>query len=186
MLWIKKVLTVLVLVLLCSQGRAAGRASHVILMVWDGMRPDFVSAATTPALMQMEAEGVTFLHHHPVYLSATEVNGTALATGVYPGESGVIGNHEFRPAIDPLAPIGTEETAAVRKGDQLTSNHYLAFPTVSEILHDNGLPTAVTGSKPVALLHDRAARAPGSLGITLFAGDTLPEEMEKSLAESLG
>ena len=186
MSWIKNGLTVLVVVLWCNQGWAAGKASHVILMVWDGMRPDFVSEATTPALMQMAAEGVTFLHHHPVYLSATEVNGTALATGVYPGQSGVIGNHEYRPSIDPLAPIDTQEVAAVRKGDQLTGNHYLAFPTVSEILHDNGLPTAVTGSKPVALLHDRAPRAPGSLGITLFAGDTLPEEMEKSLAESLG
>ena len=29
---------------------AAGKASHVVLVVWDGMRPDFVSEATTPTL----------------------------------------------------------------------------------------------------------------------------------------
>jgi predicted AlkP superfamily pyrophosphatase or phosphodiesterase len=54
------------------------------------MRPDFVSAETTPHLWQLAQRGVTFAHHHPVFLSATEVNGTALATGAYPSRSFVI------------------------------------------------------------------------------------------------
>jgi arylsulfatase A-like enzyme len=183
---IKKVLTLAALFTFGSHGWAAGKASHVILMVWDGMRPDFVSESTTPALAEMASQGVTFLHHHPVYLSSTEVNGTALATGVYPGQSGVVGNREFRPAIDALQPIDTQALEAIRKGDELSANHYLAFPTVAEILHQHGLSTDITGSKPVAVLHDRAARENNSLGVTLFAGDTLPEGMKETLVGAIG
>jgi arylsulfatase A-like enzyme len=183
---IKTVLTLLAVVLAGREALAAGKASHVVLVVWDGMRPDFVSEATTPTLFAQARDGVTFLHHHPVYPSMTEVNAVALATGVYPQQSGLIGNSEFRPAYDALKPVATDSLATVRQGDELTGNHYLAFPTVAEILHQHGLRTAVAGTKPVALLHDRAPRLEGSLGVDVFAGNVLPEGMEKSLVETLG
>jgi arylsulfatase A-like enzyme len=173
-------------VLLCHLAVAAGKATHVVLIVWDGMRPDFVTQENAPTLFEMSQQGVTFLHHHPVYVSSTEVNGTALATGMYPGQSTIIANVEFRPSIDPLEPIATQSLAAVRKGDLLLHNNYLAFPTVSEILHENGLRTAVTGSKVVALLHDRAARDDGALGVTLFEGETLPPGVKQELVAALG
>ena len=164
----------------------AGKASHVVLIVWDGMRPDLVSETNTPTLFQLAQGGVTFLHHHPVYVSSTEVNGTALATGVYPGQSTITANDEYRPDIEPRHSIEMQALASVRKGDQLWNNHYLAFPTVCEILHDNGMRTVVAGSKPVALLHDRAARGDDSLGVTLFAGETLPEDWKRKLDAVLG
>jgi predicted AlkP superfamily pyrophosphatase or phosphodiesterase len=84
---------------LCADLWAAGSARHVVVVVWDGMRPDFMSERATPTLYKLASEGVYFQNHHPVYVSSTEVNGTALATGVYPELSGVIGNDEYRPAI---------------------------------------------------------------------------------------
>jgi arylsulfatase A-like enzyme len=168
------------------EARAAGKASHVILIVWDGMRSDFVTPETAPTLCQLARDGVTFLHHHPVYISSTEVNGTALATGVYPGQSTITANDEYRPDIEPRHSVEMQALATVRKGDQLWNNHYLAFPTVCEILHDNGLRTVVAGSKPVALLHDRSERGDGALGVTVFAGEMLPEDWKDKLAGLLG
>jgi predicted AlkP superfamily pyrophosphatase or phosphodiesterase len=160
---------------------AGGKASHVVVIVWDGMRPDFVSAENTPALWNLAKSGVTFRNHHAVYISTTEVNGTALATGMYPAESGIIGNKEFRPAIDNKKKIQTESVAAVRKGDSLTGNHYLGAATVAEQLHSHGLRTVIAGAKPVALLLDRAPRAEEALGINLFEGNVLPKEFSKRL-----
>jgi arylsulfatase A-like enzyme len=174
------------LILLCQSVLAAGKASHVVLIVWDGMRPDLISQENTPTLFEMSKKGVTFLHHHPVYVSSTEVNGTALATGVYPNESTIIANDEFRPGINPRQVVEMQGTATVRKGDELTQGHYLAFPTVSEILHENGLHTAIAGTKPVAILHDRAERPEGSLGTILFAGETLPKSVQENLTAALG
>ena len=158
----------------------------MVVLVWDGMRPDFVTEENAPALFQLARQGVTFKNHHPVYISATIVNGTALATGVDPGLSGIVGNSEYRPAISATKGIATESLAAVRKGDALTGNHYLALPTVAETLHGRGLRTAIAGAKTVALLHDRAARADDSQGIVLFAGKVLPGSLAAKLAAQLG
>lgn len=67
-----------------SEKEAAPSERHVVVVVWDGMRPDFVNERNTPTLWKLAQEGVTFQSHHSVYLTATNVNGAAIATGVYP------------------------------------------------------------------------------------------------------
>src|SRR6478672_985914 len=105
---------------------------HVVLIVWDGMRPDFISEQNTPTLAALARRGVTFRNHHSVYLSSTEVNGTAISTGCYPAHSRVVGNNEYRPEIDPLKPVHMESLEVVRKGDEATRGHYIRFPTIAE------------------------------------------------------
>src|SRR5260370_30907281 len=72
-----------------------GKAEHVVVLVWDGMRPDFITPQYTPNLYSLAANGVFFKHHHPLYISSTEVNGTGLATGVYPDRSGIMANTDY-------------------------------------------------------------------------------------------
>ena len=84
---------------------------HVVVVVWDGMRPDFVSEQNTPALWKLAREGVTFRNHHAAYPSATMVNGTAMATGVYPGKSGIIANYMYRSDIDSQHPVAEAQEA---------------------------------------------------------------------------
>jgi hypothetical protein len=105
--------------------------------------------------------GVFFANHHPVYLSATEVNGTAIATGAYPSHSGLIANTDFRPAIDPAEPVDTGKPSIIRRGDEVSGDHFIALPTLAEILHAHGLATVIAGSKWIALLHDRGRRPDG-------------------------
>ena len=38
-----------------------------VLMVWDGLRPDFVNAVDTPNLFALENAGVRFARHHSIY-----------------------------------------------------------------------------------------------------------------------
>src|SRR4051794_12373805 len=142
---------VLFLSLFCSwiQIKAADKARHVILIVWDGLRPDFVTEQNTPTLFRLASQGVTFAQHHSVYLSATEVNATAISTGVYPEHSGIIANNEFRPEIDAYKSIHVETIEAVRKGDELSENRYLASPTLAEIVRSVGKRAVVAGAKPV-------------------------------------
>src|SRR6266850_2504035 len=122
----------LILVIFC-QALTAGAAAaerQVLVVVWDGMRPDFLTEKNAPNLWELARGGVTFSRHHSVYLSATEANGTAISTGAYPARSGIISNHEYRPEIDPLKAIDTEVIAAVRKGDEVMQGRYLAAPTM--------------------------------------------------------
>src|SRR5438128_7079597 len=62
------------------------------LMVWDGLRPDFVSAEVTPNLWQLAQQGVWFERSYAVYPTLTRANSPAIATGCRPGRAGVPGN----------------------------------------------------------------------------------------------
>lgn len=133
----------------------SAKAEHVVLIVWDGLRPDCINERDTPALAQFVKQGVFFQAHHAVYLSSTEVNAAALATGDYPERNGILGNREYRPEIDPLAQVEVDSAYVVRKGDELTGGHYLPVPTMAELVRGAGADVALVGNKPVPRLFDR-------------------------------
>jgi arylsulfatase A-like enzyme len=160
---------------------------HVVVVVWDGMRPDFVSEKITPTLWQLAREGVTFRNHHPVYPSATMVNGTALMTGVYPGKNGVIANYEYRPEIDRRRSINVESPAAVSKGDELSGDKYISVPTIAELVQRAGGRTTLASAKTVGLLLDRhAGNAPAKNCVTFFAGQAIPRDILAPIVAALG
>jgi predicted AlkP superfamily pyrophosphatase or phosphodiesterase len=167
--------------------QAAGRAEHVVVVVWDGMRPDFITPQYTPTLYNLAKRGTFFKNHHSAYITSTEVNATALATGMHPEHSGIIANSEYDPDYSWLASYGTESLDVVRRGDRLSHGHYLEAPTVAELLHQAGFPTVVAGAKPVALLHDRApskSTPAEKASVTLFRGQTLPRAALDELAKN--
>lgn len=177
-------LLVLVQCLLATAASAAGRAEHVVVLVWDGMRPDFVTPQFCPNLYSLATNGVFFKNHHCAYISSTEVNGTALATGVHPGRSRVIANTEYRPEISVTGTFATEGLDAIRRGDMMTDGHYLGAETLAEILQDNGMATAIAGTKPVVLLHDRSTRKNSKAekdSVLLWEGKTIPRSAGEAL-----
>ena len=175
---------------LCAIGLAADKPGvdrHVVVVVWDGMRPDFVSEETTPTLWKLAREGVFFRNHHAAYPSATQVNGTALITGVYPGRSSVIANYAYRPEIDRARSISVESPTVVARGDKLSDGNYISVPTIAEIVQRAGGRTAMASAKTVGLLLDRRAGIGlGKNSATLFAGQALPTEVLTSITAALG
>jgi predicted AlkP superfamily pyrophosphatase or phosphodiesterase len=160
---------------------------HIVVVVWDGMRPDFVSEETTPTLWKLAREGVTFRNHHAVYPSATQVNGTALVTGVYPGRSSVIANYAYRPEIDRTRSISVESPTVVSRGDELSGGKYISVPTIAELIQRIGERTVIAAAKTVGLLLDRHADSgPAKNRVTLFAGQTLPRDVLTSIVAALG
>ena len=181
-----------VALLLCSQAigvatEPAKSERHVVVVVWDGMRPDFVSEENTPTLWKLATEGVVFRNHHAVYPSATNVNGTALVTGVYPGRSGLIANHDYRPAIDSRKSLDVEIPKVVEKGDELSGGKYISIPTIAEMVQRAGGRTAIATAKTVGLLLDRQVD-PGHAKncVTLFAGQSRPREALNPIVDALG
>jgi predicted AlkP superfamily pyrophosphatase or phosphodiesterase len=160
---------------------------HVVVVVWDGMRPDFVSEENTPTLWKLAQEGVVFRNHHAVYPSATNVNGTAMVTGVYPGNNGVIANYVYRSDIDRKRSVFVEAPAVVNKGDKLSGGKYVASPTIAELVQRAGGRTATATTKTVGLLLNRHVD-PGRPhnGVTLFAGKALPGDVLNPIVAALG
>ena len=160
---------------------------HIVVVVWDGMRLDFVSEETTPTLWKLAHEGVTFRNHHAVYPSATMVNGTALVTGVYPGKNGVVANYEYRPEIDRSRSINIESQAAVSRGDEVSGGKFISVPTIAELVQGAGGRTVIASAKTVGLLLDRHAGIGTAKNcVTLFAGQTLPRDILTPIVAGLG
>ena len=163
-----------------------GKAEHVVMIGWDGMRRDFVTPQYAPRLYELATNGVFFKNHHPVYITSTEVNNTALATGAYPLHSGIMANSQYLPELSVLGPVATEAVDTARRGDLLWNNLYLKTPTVAEILQRAGYPTMVAGTKPVALLYDRGSqRTSGAAGrsVNLIRGRALPRSWQERLVK---
>src|SRR5438874_11267865 len=148
----------LVLWIVCASTITAGLPEperHVVVVVWDGMRLDFVSEENTPTLWKLAKEGVIFRNHHAVYPSATNVNGTAMVTGVYPSKNGIIANHVYRPEIDPHHAVDIELPPTVKKGDEVSRGKYISVPTIAELVQRARGRTVIAAAKSVGLLLDR-------------------------------
>ncbi len=153
------------------------------------MRPDFVTARNTPTLWKLAREGVTFRHHHSVYPTATNVNGAAIATGVYPNRNDLLANREYRPRIDPQKAYENAGPEVIRKGDETSGGKYLASPTVAEIVCGAGRRTAIAGTKSVAFLHDRHSEWTSAVGedsFTKFAAAPMPPTVREEMLRLLG
>src|ERR1700731_542647 len=87
-----------------SAGAHHGRGRIMILMIWEGLRPDLVTQRDTPTLFRMAREGVRFDRHHSIFRTLTMVNATALSTGAPPGINGLEGNVFYLVADSAPAP----------------------------------------------------------------------------------
>ncbi|MGH8095081.1 MAG: alkaline phosphatase family protein [Chthoniobacterales bacterium] len=165
-----------------------GKTEHIVLVVWDGMRPDFVTPQHAPTLAALAGAGVFFRQNHPAFPSSTNVNGAAIATGDYPGHDGIIANQEFRPEIDPHKPFDTSDFPGLDDGGRI-SQTFIATPTFVEDLHKAGFRTAIAGSKPVAQLFDRSRIRESAVtrdSVVLFRGKTVPANALQNISAVIG
>ncbi|MBT3603504.1 MAG: hypothetical protein HN521_10605 [Candidatus Latescibacteria bacterium] len=116
----------------------------VIVLFWDGLRPDFVRPDLTPHLCQLIDRGVNFRNHHAVFPSETRVNASSVATGCYPGTHGVVGNRIFVPSVEKHRALNTgdhEDLLAISNNQPL-----LSVPTLAETLKKRGKTYAIFSS----------------------------------------
>jgi arylsulfatase A-like enzyme len=141
-------------------------ARRVILMVWDGLRPDSVTPADTPNLARLRAEGVEFTDQHSLYPTITMMNATALATGAYPAATAFYANTTWRPdipgtvtdadgdAVDFSRPMFTEDYAVLEAIAKANGGRLFPVETLFDAAQRAGLRTATLGKSGPAFLQD--------------------------------
>ncbi|MGA7870758.1 MAG: alkaline phosphatase family protein [Candidatus Binatus sp.] len=140
-----------------------GRGRIVVLMVWDGLRPDFVTQRDTPNLYRLAREGVRFDKHHSIFPTLTMVNATALATGAPPGVNGLEGNVFYVPAPANAAPAVSSIAS------------YEAKPGAPTIANDsNGQMVWAEGARAIVNLNKTNEFKGRLIGL-----DTIAQEVER-------
>ncbi len=141
------------------------RGRIVILMVWDGLRPDFVTRRDTPNLYDLGREGTRFDRHHSMYPTLTMVNAAALATGAAPGVNGIVGNVLYlapllgdKASVNPklAKPVMLESTPLLADldSDGEFAGHLLGLDSVAQQLEREGGYVAIAGKGGPAFLFD--------------------------------
>jgi len=148
-----------------ASATAGSQPPHrVILFVWDGMRPDAISAEDTPNLLALAQRGSRFEDNHATYPTFTMANASSFATGAFLGPLGFYGNHFWAPgasglnakgaAVDFRNPIFTEDYAVLRDLDAHFDHELLELPTLFAAAQKAGLTTAAVGKSGPAFLQD--------------------------------
>jgi hypothetical protein len=121
-----------------STTRSAAQSPHAqLLLVIDGLRPDYVTAEIMPRLYALGQRGVLFEENHSVFPTVTRVNSSSISTGAYPESHGLLGNTIYSEKAFPTRGINTaeyEQLEAFLKAE----GRLLTAPTLGEALQHAG------------------------------------------------
>ena len=162
---------------------SVAQPSRVLIMAWDGMRPDLISEELTPNLAALSAAGYVFDANHAVVPTVTRINAATLATGAPPAVHGLPANVFYAPAVDGEAPISVGEGENVA---QLRAAYgVFAATTIADVIRANGGRTVIVSSGTrggAQMLHPRRAE----VGDLMVHPTLATEEELRPFVERLG
>jgi arylsulfatase A-like enzyme len=124
---------------------AADGPNRALLIVVDGLRPDYITPELMPNLHALGERGVIGEAHTSVYPTYTRVNSASIATGSYPARHGLIQNTMWIPEMGD-EPFSTGTAANIRRFMEATHGEMLTTVSVGEVLEEAGLKFLVCGS----------------------------------------
>src|SRR5437763_431718 len=159
----------LFLFLACATGpgqrSSAPPERNVLIVVWDGLRPDAIDAARTPNLARLREAGTEFTDNHSTYPTFTMMNSASFATGGFPGTTGYYGNVLWQRGaqgkdsagkpVDFLQPVFSEDYAVLDALDRDAHGELLLVPTLFDAANAVGMTTMTLGKNGAAYLQDR-------------------------------
>lgn len=159
---------------------------RAVVVVFDGLRPDYVTATRMPNLHAFGASGVVSTAHHSLFPTVTRVNASALITGANPGAHGVLDNVIYLPTVDSTHTLNTGDAGDMMRADRALRalrGQLLMVPTLPDLLGAQGkrVVVASAGSSGSAYLLGGAGRA-----IILQNELVLPQQYESMMRAMLG
>jgi len=142
--------------------------NSVLLVVFDGLRPDRIKPEVTPNLARFAAMGARLPQARSVFPSETRVCTASVATGCHPRRHGVVANRMLHPN-DLRRMVETGSADQLRALEQDTGQHAVMMPGLSELLAAAGRDYAVFSSGSTGQTFILAPRA-DALGQVVVSG----------------
>lgn len=172
---------------------SAPTPTRTIIMVWDGLRPDSVTATDTPNLYALRQTGANFSDNHATYPTFTMMNGSSFATGSFPKTSGFYGNTFWTPppgssntipvgnsaggsSQDYQDPVFTEDYQVLTTLNNYYGGQLLLVKTLFATAQSAGMVTATVGKSGAAYIQDL-----GRGGYFLDENSVLPRSLVTEL-----
>jgi phosphonoacetate hydrolase len=141
------------------------KADKVVVVVFDGLRPDMITPKLTPRLAAFAGESLWFREARSVFPSMTRVATSSIATGAPPSVHGVVGNSFYFPEVSADTIFDTSLAEHITLAESVLGGPLLTAETFADRLAANGRTMAVvhTGSAGSAYSINPRAAANGHL-----------------------
>jgi len=133
------------LALVAARAPEDGPGRRILIIVVDGLRPDYVTREAMPRLVRLGERGIVFTAHHSVVPTVTRVNGSSLVTGAYPETHGVLGNTIYIPSVTRAHVLDTGKREDLEEVER-AEGRLLTAPTLGETLEKAGRKLLAIGS----------------------------------------
>lgn len=170
--------------LLAAGLAAVAETNRTVIIVLDGVRPDYITPAIAPNIVALGERGVTAETHSVTYPTYTRPNSASVSTGAYPKTHGIMQNTMYHPAMGD-DPFNVGSAAALQQFDAATGGRMLTSPTLGEVLDANGkvfFVAGTAGSGTTLLQNPRGA----GRGTWHAGGLFFPEDAEEEAIAALG
>jgi phosphonoacetate hydrolase len=118
-------------------------ASKIVVVVFDGLRPDMVTAGLMPHLHAFAHESRWLREARSVFPSMTRVATASIATGAPPATHGVVGNSFYYPAVTRDFILDTSRQDDLALAERVLGEPLVAAETFADRLAANGKTLAV-------------------------------------------
>ena len=154
-----------------------------LVIVLDGLRPDYVTPEAMPNLYALGERGVVFTDHHAVYPTVTRVNAASISTGAYPETHGIMGNAVFFPDVDATRFLSTSDRSNLLRIEESEGGRLLTAPTLGDVLQDAGerLLAVSAGSSGSSFLLNHTVAGGGIIHYEYVLPDSLAERVAQEL-----
>lgn len=155
-----------------------GSGARNLVIVVDGMRPDYVTSELMPHVYRMGENGVVGLKSSAVFPTFTRPNRASIPTGAYPKKHGIIHNTLFHPDLD--SPVHSGNLNQMKEFERVTGSPIMTTVTLGELLDREGDRLLSMGHASWLLNHHAKGKG------WQMPGNFNPEGVEKEIIEAIG
>ena len=167
-----------------ATAQTAPDSLRTLIVIFDGLRPDYITPQTMPNVDAFRKKGIYGKHHHSVFPTVTRVNSSSFATGSYPATHGLMGNTVYFPQINATKGLNTGDASELMNVATVTNDRLLTTVSMGEALQQAGAKMMVfsSGSTGQAFLQNHKV----SGGAVVNPGLILPETLKPVLEKEIG
>jgi phosphonoacetate hydrolase len=160
---------------------------RIVMCVFDGLRPDMITADRTPNLVRLAKRSTWFREARSVFPSMTRVATSSIATGTTPSVHGIVGNAFYFPQAIPEHVLDVSVIADIKRAEAATGGKFLTAATFADQVARAGKRVAVvhTGSIGSTYLINPRAKANGHWTFSIFgeAASETPDAVKEVVAK---
>lgn len=167
-----------------AQTKKETNKPRTLIVVFDGLRPDYITAELMPNVYKLKLEGAYGNQHHSVFPTVTRVNASSYATGSYPERHGLMGNTVYFPKVSKTKGLNTGDAKQLEQASHSVDGNLLTTISFGEIMQAQGDPFMVfsSGSTGQALLQNHKVAG----GMIVNPDMILPNDKKEDVVKALG